>query len=231
MAHDIFISHSSKDKPIADAICANLEAAGVRCWIAPRDIAPGDDWPAAISKAIALSRVMVLVFSSSSNSSEEVKRELYFAGMRQLEILCFKIDTELGFRGGCFPPRHQFEVANPPTQNQVQLLVDYAKTMIHQKEMGEAARRWLNEVDRLRCVRAWEALSMRQREVLQAYAEGLSRREVAQRLRVAVTTVDMHFNSILRQCRLVWETQTGEEFNTKILQQYFGLFLAGLRQL
>ena len=45
MAHDVFISHSSKDKPIADAICANLEGTGIRCWIAPRDIAPSEVFP------------------------------------------------------------------------------------------------------------------------------------------------------------------------------------------
>jgi len=37
----IFISHSSKDRPTADAICAHLESAGIKCWIAPRDIEPG----------------------------------------------------------------------------------------------------------------------------------------------------------------------------------------------
>ena len=66
MTHDVFISHSSKDKPVADAVCANLEAAGVRCWIAPRDIAPGEDWPTAITMASAQSRIMVLIFSASS---------------------------------------------------------------------------------------------------------------------------------------------------------------------
>jgi TIR domain-containing protein len=30
----VFISHSSKDKWIADAICKQLESAGIRCWIA-----------------------------------------------------------------------------------------------------------------------------------------------------------------------------------------------------
>ena len=39
MVHDVFISHSQKDKPIADGICAKLQATGVRCWIAPRDSA------------------------------------------------------------------------------------------------------------------------------------------------------------------------------------------------
>ena len=77
MAHDVFISYSSKDKPIADGICAHLEGAGIRCWIAPRDISPGEDWPTAIDRAISQSRVMVLVFSAHSNSSEDVSRELF----------------------------------------------------------------------------------------------------------------------------------------------------------
>ena len=43
MAHDVFISYSHKDKPIAYGICAKLETVGVRCWIAPRDITAGED--------------------------------------------------------------------------------------------------------------------------------------------------------------------------------------------
>ncbi|MDB5446864.1 MAG: hypothetical protein JWQ97_2181 [Phenylobacterium sp.] len=41
MSHDVFISYSSRDKPTADALCHTLDAAGVRCWMAPRDIQPG----------------------------------------------------------------------------------------------------------------------------------------------------------------------------------------------
>ena len=52
MAHDVFISHSHADKPAADAACAALEAKGIRCWIAPRDINPGQDWAASIVEAI-----------------------------------------------------------------------------------------------------------------------------------------------------------------------------------
>ena len=43
MAHDVFISYSAKDKTTADGVCATLEAKGIRCWIAPRDILPGMD--------------------------------------------------------------------------------------------------------------------------------------------------------------------------------------------
>jgi hypothetical protein len=52
MAHDVFISHSSKDKLAADAACAVLEGEGIRCWIAPRDITPGAEWSASIIDAI-----------------------------------------------------------------------------------------------------------------------------------------------------------------------------------
>ena len=44
MAHDIFISYAHQDRTIANAVCATLEAHGIRCWIAPRDILPGSDW-------------------------------------------------------------------------------------------------------------------------------------------------------------------------------------------
>ncbi len=36
MAHDVFISHSTSDRAVADAMCSRLEQVGVRCWIAPR---------------------------------------------------------------------------------------------------------------------------------------------------------------------------------------------------
>jgi hypothetical protein len=52
LAHNVFISHSTKDKEIAAEICAALEADGISCWIAPRDIKPGEEWPVAIVKAV-----------------------------------------------------------------------------------------------------------------------------------------------------------------------------------
>jgi TIR domain len=40
-AHDVFISYSHEDKPVANATCAVLERNRVRCWIAPRDVELG----------------------------------------------------------------------------------------------------------------------------------------------------------------------------------------------
>ena len=79
MAHDVFISHSTEDKPAADAVCAILEENGVRCWIAPRDIMPGADWGESIVKGIRTSRVLLLVFSTNANKSKQIKREVEIA--------------------------------------------------------------------------------------------------------------------------------------------------------
>jgi len=132
MAHDVFISYSSKDKPIADAICANIESAGVRCWIAPRDIAPGEDWPAAITQAISQSRVMVLVFSANSNSSDDVSRELMLAAHSKLVIIPFKIEDVEPEPGKQYylARTHWLDAINPPTHAQINTLIERVKVLI-----------------------------------------------------------------------------------------------------
>jgi hypothetical protein len=132
MAHDVFISYSTKDKPIADAICTNLEIAGVRCWIAPRDIAPGEDWPRAIANAISQSHIMVLIFSMNANSSNQISRELSVAADYNLIIIPFKIDDVKPEPGKQYylARTHWLEAMNPPTQNQINLLVERVKSII-----------------------------------------------------------------------------------------------------
>ena len=96
MAHEIFISHSSKDKTIADAIVACLERRGLRCWVAPRDIVAGMDWSASIIDGINGAKVMVLILSENSNVSKQVLREIERAANRGISILPFRVsDVEL----------------------------------------------------------------------------------------------------------------------------------------
>ena len=141
MAHDVFISYSSKDKPIADGVCANLEAAGIRCWIAPRDIRPGEDWPTAIAKAIAASQVMVLVFSAHSNSSEQVSRELFLAANSKVVIIPFKIENVEPEPGKLFflGRTHWLDAMNPPTQAQINELVERVESFIKPINTGDKA--------------------------------------------------------------------------------------------
>jgi TIR domain len=92
MAHDVFISYSSRDKAVADSICATLEARRIRCWIAPRDVPVGQPWPAALVEAIGGSRVFVLVLSNGSNNSPQVLREVAEAMDKEIPAIPFRID-------------------------------------------------------------------------------------------------------------------------------------------
>lgn len=95
MAHDVFISYSTKDKVITDAICARLEQSGLRCWYAPRDIEPGADWAGSIVEAVGASRVMVLIFTPHSNASAQVLREVDCAVAAGVTVIPFRLtDTE-----------------------------------------------------------------------------------------------------------------------------------------
>jgi hypothetical protein len=74
--HDVFISHASQDKNIADAIINILETRRIKCWIAYRDAVAGDDYAGSIVRAIKNSKACVLIFSSESNQSKHVFNEV-----------------------------------------------------------------------------------------------------------------------------------------------------------
>ncbi|HLK57136.1 MAG TPA: tetratricopeptide repeat protein [Chthonomonadaceae bacterium] len=93
MGYDVFLSHSSKDKAVADQVCAMLEANGIRCWIAPRDILPGQDWSEAIVRGIGECPVTLLIFSAASNDSLQVRREVQRAFEKERSVLPFRIDS------------------------------------------------------------------------------------------------------------------------------------------
>ncbi len=92
MSYDVFISYSSKDKVVADAVVAALEKNDIRCWYAPRDIQPGADWGESITHAIDDSGLMLLIFSKNSNQSKRVLDEIYFAISEEKTILPFRIE-------------------------------------------------------------------------------------------------------------------------------------------
>jgi hypothetical protein len=72
----VFVCHASKDAGVAQRIVAALEAGGVPCWIAPRDIEPGENYAQAILEGLEAAPAVVLVFSAATNESPHVTREL-----------------------------------------------------------------------------------------------------------------------------------------------------------
>jgi hypothetical protein len=92
MASDVFVSHSIKDKAVAEAIVARLEADSVTCWLAPRDVVPGADWGESIIDAIESSRIMILIFSRNADASPQIKREVERAVNKGVYIIPFRVD-------------------------------------------------------------------------------------------------------------------------------------------
>jgi CRISPR-associated protein Csx14 len=84
---------------------------------------------------------------------------------------------------------------------------------------------WLDEHERARCSQVWEQLSPRQRDALRALVATPDRAQAADRLGVAVTTLDSHKSAILRTCRLTWEN---DDLDIHFLRRKFAPFLAGL---
>lgn len=95
MAHDVFISYSSKDKVTADAICHVLEENKIRCWIAPRNITSGKPYAQEIIDAISSTKIVVLVFSSNAQNSQFVNNEINLAFSNNKPIISFKLDESM----------------------------------------------------------------------------------------------------------------------------------------
>jgi TIR domain len=132
MAHDVYISYSHVDKAAADAACATLERAGIRCWIAPRDITPGDEWSAAIIKAIDQCRAMVLIFSQNANNSRQIRREVERAITVGIPLVPVRIEdvvpTEsLAYFMGTV---HWLDAMTPPFENHLLKLGDSLKGLL-----------------------------------------------------------------------------------------------------
>jgi hypothetical protein len=73
----LFVSHHSRaDGEFAQGLVATLEAIGVQCWIAPRDIKPGTNWNHSIMRAVSECRSMIVLVSSASLESEFVQAEV-----------------------------------------------------------------------------------------------------------------------------------------------------------
>ena len=136
MAHDVFLSHSAQNREVADAICLALEKAGIRCWVAPRDVRPGRTFPGEITRAIQQSKVMLLVFSGHSNNSEQVLREVQLATDSRLPIIRFRIeDVALtdDLRYFLSTP-HWLDALTPPLSKHIERLEVAIKELLGQTE-------------------------------------------------------------------------------------------------
>ncbi len=152
MARDIFVSYSQPDREHAFALVQKLEARGLSVWIAPRDVAPSTDWAAEIIDAISSARLMLLIFSASSNDSDQVRREVERAVHKRLRILPFRIEDVQPSKSLEYflSAQHWMDAFPPPLQPHVDRLCEYLDFALGQHDQRRpacraAAGRWCDE--------------------------------------------------------------------------------------
>lgn len=146
MSHDIFISYSSKDKTTADAICHILEENKLRCWIAPRNIRAGQNYPEQIMDGLRAAKLVVLVFSKNSQESVFVNNEIDAAFSLNKSILSFKIDETLpANKMGFFLKTKHWLDAYPDPESVFETLVNDAKLLCEGEDDDEVESQILEE--------------------------------------------------------------------------------------
>jgi len=132
MAHQVFISYGHQDKLVADATCARLEARGIRCWIAPRDVLPGQAYGEAINTAIRGCRALVLVFSSNANLSDHVSKEVERAVSNGIPVVPLRIEnvTPTGALEYFIGSVHWLDALTQPIEAHLERLADSVERLL-----------------------------------------------------------------------------------------------------
>jgi len=132
MRRPVFISYSQPDRDCAMELVARIEGEGIPCWIAPRDIAPSADWAAEIIDAISGARVMILIFSASSNDSPQVRREVERAVHKQVSILPFRLENVLPSKSLEYflSSQHWMDAFPPPRDAHYERLIQHVRARL-----------------------------------------------------------------------------------------------------
>jgi Tfp pilus assembly protein PilF len=139
MAHDVFVSYAHQDRTVANAVTATLEAHGIRCWIAPRDILPGSDWGAAIIDAIQEAKALVLIFSSNSNDSDQIKREVERTVHQGIAVIPFRIEDVLPNKTLEYfiSTQHWLDALTPPLEDHMAHLAETITVLLEKKSIKD----------------------------------------------------------------------------------------------
>jgi hypothetical protein len=139
IVNDVFISYSHADRKVADLICANLESKRIKCWVAPRDVPPGENYQASIIDAIDASSMMVLVFSAAANDSPHVIREITRAVSRGLVLIPFRIENVPLSKSMEYliSLPHWMEATEPPMDDHIDRLAARILSVMKGQEHGD----------------------------------------------------------------------------------------------
>jgi hypothetical protein len=82
-----FVSYSRVDSEFAMQLAEHLKAAGANVWLDQLDIEPGTPWDSAIEEALLKSTHMLVVLSTVSVTSDNVRDEVSYALSQQMKVI------------------------------------------------------------------------------------------------------------------------------------------------
>ena len=132
----VFISHSSKDFDFAMKLCQAFEAAGLGCWIAPRDIPYGNVWAAEITEGIEKAKLMLFILSRHSAGSNQVVREISLALQQGLRVIPVRLDgSRLSGALAYYLSNVQAIQLDPDSPEQLDSLLEHVRACLEGKQM------------------------------------------------------------------------------------------------
>jgi len=142
MAHDVFISYSNRDSQIANAICHMLEEVRIKCWIAPRDIRPGEIWADEIATAIPKAEVLIVILSLNSNSSKQVLREIELAVHNNVVVLPVRIEDIMPTGGMSYylSTTHWIDVIDEGIELKITAIINRIRNILDGPEYEETSQ-------------------------------------------------------------------------------------------
>lgn len=117
---------------MADAIVANFEQNGIKCWYAPRDIMPGQEWVSAINEGLHSSKVVVLIYTDESNQSRQVMNEIALAFNAGITIVPFRLtENEMSDEFEYYLTRvHWLDALSKPLSKNIDALREYVEVIL-----------------------------------------------------------------------------------------------------
>lgn len=139
MSGKVFISYSSQDQEAAIEVCRILELREIQCWIAPRDVTPGEHYGEAVIRAIEACCGTVLILSEHANGSVHVRNEVERAISKGKTVLPVRIrEVEPSKALELFISSSQWlDAWTPPLEQMADRLADAIRSI--RKTAGEDA--------------------------------------------------------------------------------------------
>jgi class 3 adenylate cyclase len=128
----IFISHSSRDVEVAQALKGQLQRVGLTAFIAPDDMHGVDAWPEQLAGAIEGCSAFVLILSAAANESEHVAREVSIAvgDAKPMLVLRFDETRPTGPLRYLLQLRQQIDIFPGPLERYFERVLSELRTML-----------------------------------------------------------------------------------------------------